>query len=143
MLLLNLWNSNQGDMKRESFVSTIFIVFLQIEGNLLKKYQCTFLKRVPSIFRINIEIVLTKDYHFMSPWLLFRKFLFPSVKPSKSVLNFWDGNARGKHPLKGSDPRGPRLESWSQWGTIIIQSIEAIEAKSGHAPALRSHPNQF
>ena len=79
MLLLNLWNSNQGDMKRESFVSTIFIVFLQIEGNLLKKYQCTFLKRVPSIFRINIEIVLTKDYRFMSPWLLFRKFIFPSV----------------------------------------------------------------
>ena len=81
MLLLNLWNSNQGDMKRESFVSTIFIVFLQIEGNLLKKYQCTFLKRVPSIFRINIEIVLTKDYRFMSPWLLFRKFIFPSVFP--------------------------------------------------------------
>ena len=70
-------------MKRESFVSTIFIVFLQIEGNLLKKYQCTFLKRVPSIFRINIEIVLTKDYRFMSPWLLFRKFIFPSVKLSK------------------------------------------------------------
>ena len=54
-----------------------------------------------------------------------------------------DGNAAGKHPLKGSDPPAPRLESWSQWGTIIIQSIEAIEAESGHAPALRSHPNQF
>ena len=98
MLLLNLWNSNQGDMKRESFVSTIFIVFLQIEGNLLKKYQCTFLKRVPSIFRINIEIVLTKDYRFMSPWLLFRKFIFPSVKLDswrRSILydyySWWDG----------------------------------------------------
>ena len=52
-------------------------------------------------------------------------------------------NAHGKHPLKGSDPPAPRLKSWPQWGTIIIHSIEAIEAESGHAPALRSHPNQF
>ena len=32
----------------------------------------------PSCMRI--EILLTKDYRFMSPWLLFRKFIFPSVK---------------------------------------------------------------
>ena len=61
----------------------------------------------------------------------------------KKCFNLGMLKAHGKHSLKDSDPRGPRLESWSQWGTIIIQSIEAIEAESGHAPALRSHPNQF
>ena len=66
-------------MKRLSFLSTISIVFLQIEENLLKKYQCTVLKRVSSILRINIEIVLRKDGRFILPWLLFCKFIFPSV----------------------------------------------------------------
>ena len=66
-------------MKRLSFLSTISIVFLQIEENLLKKYQCTVLKRVSSILRINIEIVLRKDRRFILPWLLFCKYIFPSV----------------------------------------------------------------
>ena len=78
-MFLNSWNSNQGSMKRLSFLSTISIVFLQIEENLLKKYQCTVLKRVSSILRINIEIVLRKDRRFILPWLLFCKFIFPSV----------------------------------------------------------------
>ena len=83
-------------MKRLSFLSTISIVFLQIEENLLKKYQCTVLKRISSILRINIEIVLRKDRRFILPWLLFCKFIFPSVllypvamdgtKPSLKVL---------------------------------------------------------
>ena len=52
-------------------------------------------------------------------------------------------NARGKKPLKCSDAHAPRPKSWSQWGAILIHSLEAIKVKSGHAPALRSHPNQF
>ena len=127
MLLLNLWNSNQGDMKRESFVSTIFIVFLQIEGNLLKKYQCTFLKRVPSIFRINIEIVLTKDYRFMSPWLLFRKFIFPSVLDQQATwfnngLGFdWQKNLIDNwllHHCTIAAPLPNANESWSRGDTM-------------------------
>ena len=52
-------------------------------------------------------------------------------------------NTCGKHLLKGSDARVPRLESWSQWWAILINSLEAIEVESGHVPALRSHLNQF
>ena len=52
-------------------------------------------------------------------------------------------NARGNQPLKCLDARGSGLKSWSQWWAILINSLEAIEVESGHAPALRSHPNQF
>ena len=52
-------------------------------------------------------------------------------------------NTHGKYPLKGSDACVPRLESWSQWWAILINSLEAIEVESGHVPALRSHLNQF
>ena len=61
----------------------------------------------------------------------------------KKCFNLGMLNAHGKHPLQSLDPPAPRLRRWLQWGTIIIHSIEAIEAKSGQAPALRSHPNQF
>ena len=71
---MNLWNSNQGDMKRPSFLSTICILILNIEETLFKTVHWYFFKRFPSICRNTIEIVLRKDGRFMSPWLLFHKF---------------------------------------------------------------------
>ena len=60
-----------------------------------------------------------------------------------SSTNLWMTNAYGKHPLKCSDPRVPRLESWFQWWTNLIHSLEANEVESGHAPALWTLPKQF
>ena len=57
-------------------------------------------------------------------------------KKKKTCFHLGMSNAPGKNPLKWSDPRVPRLESWSQWGTILIHSLEAIEVKSGRVPAL-------
>ena len=70
--------------------------------------------------------------------------MYPASKIKKKIyFHLGMSNAHGKHPLKCSDPHGPRLESWSQWGTFPIHSLEAIEVKSGHVPALWALPNQF
>ena len=71
---MNLWNSNQGDMKRPSFLSTISILILNIEETLFKTVHWYFFKRFSSICKNTIEIVLRKDRRFILPWLLFHEF---------------------------------------------------------------------
>ena len=71
---MNLQNSNQGSMKRLSFLSTISILILNIEETLFKTVHWYFFKRFSSICKNTIEIVLRKDRRFILPWLLFHEF---------------------------------------------------------------------